>query len=52
MKGIIECAGQRVHYYLCDNCKAEVYSLLCRRIDGKDWDICFECWEQERREEQ
>ena len=29
--------------YICDSCYAEVFSLICRRIDGKDWDICFEC---------
>jgi hypothetical protein len=33
--------------YYCMCCGLEVYSLICRRIDGEDWDICFECYERE-----
>jgi hypothetical protein len=33
--------------YFCDKCKIEVYSLICRRIDGEDYDICDQCYEEE-----
>ena len=33
--------------YICDSCYAEVYSLICRRIDGEDYDICENCYEEE-----
>ena len=50
MKKIIEHDGRRDHLYLCDCCLKEVYSLLCRRIDGKDWDICDKCYQEEVKE--
>jgi len=33
--------------YFCDHCEEEVYSLICRRIDGEDYDICDTCFEEE-----
>ena len=48
----------KVHYvsgkkaYVCDNpeCKhegAEVYSLVCRFINGEWEEVCLECYEEE-----
>ena len=37
----------RVHQYLCDRCGAEVYSLICRQIEGRNHDICSLCYEKE-----
>ncbi len=57
MKGIIEYAGKRVHYYICNKCKAEVPSLMCRIIDlskpdtPENWmEICDQCYEEEVKE--
>ena len=33
--------------YHCMKCGREVWSLICRRIDGEDWDICSDCLEKE-----
>ena len=41
--------GQKL--YICDKCYAEVYSLICRKMDGEDYDICSECYEEEVKEE-
>ena len=39
--------GQKI--YTCDRCTAEVCSLLCRRTDGEDYDICSDCYEEEEK---
>jgi hypothetical protein len=36
--------------YLCDRCFKEVYSLMCGRVNGKNYDVCVECYAQERGE--
>ncbi len=36
--------------YLCDSCYAEVYSLICRFIDGEWVDVCSDCLEEEVKE--
>jgi len=33
--------------YLCDSCYAEVYSLICRYINGEWYDVCEQCHEEE-----
>jgi len=33
--------------YVCDCCFAEVYSLLCRFINGEWYDVCTKCHEEE-----
>ena len=33
--------------YICDRCTAEVYSLVCRFIDGEWEEICQKCHEEE-----
>ncbi len=46
-KGIFVNEEDAKKAYFCDACGEEVYSLLCRRIYGKDYDICGECYEEE-----
>jgi len=37
--------GQKL--YICDSCYAEVYSLLCRFINGEWYDVCTKCHDEE-----
>ncbi len=32
--------------YICMSCGLEAWSLVCRRIDGEDWDVCSDCFEE------
>ena len=34
--------------YICDSCYAEVYSLLCRFINGEWYDVCTKCHDEEK----
>jgi len=36
--------------YICMKCGLEVWSLICRRIGGEDFDICSECYDEEVKE--
>jgi len=51
MKKVISFDGvntpQTIKIYYCDKCRLEVYSLLCRRMIGIDYDICDKCYEEE-----
>ena len=45
-KGIFMDESNGGKAYFCDKCGEEVYSLICRRIDGEDYDICSVCYEE------
>lgn len=47
VKGIFMDESKNLKAYFCDKCEEEVYSLICRRIDGEDYDVCSECYEEE-----
>ena len=54
MKKIIEHNGHKVHQYLCNKCKQEVLSLMCRIIDitkpdtPENWiELCGSCFQEE-----
>ena len=37
--------GQKI--YICNKCYAEVYSLICRIIDGEWIEVCSQCYDEE-----
>jgi len=37
--------GKKV--YICSVCYAEVYSLICRVINGEWIEVCFQCYQEE-----
>ncbi len=54
MKNIIEYDGRKVHQYLCNKCKREALSLMCRIIDitkpdtAENWlELCDRCHDEE-----